>query len=65
MFETTVMIIAVFSCVSTAVNFNSITKLWQLYFDLDIKKEDATLRLHCYIRELEDRIKKLEDKYEK
>jgi hypothetical protein len=62
MFETTV-IIAVLSCVVMAMNFNSITKLWQLYFDLEKKKEDATLRLHCYIRNLEDRIKELEDKY--
>jgi hypothetical protein len=63
MFESIVMIIAVFSCVIMAVNFNSITKLWQLYLDLDTKKADDTLRLHCYIQQLENRIKELEDKY--
>lgn len=61
MFEWIMVFIAVVCLVVVAVNFHSITKLWELYFDMDMKKFDEHLRMQDYVRSLEDRIKKMED----
>lgn len=59
--ELIMVFIAVCCCVVVAVNFHSITKLWELYFDMDMKKFDEHLRMQDYVRSLEDRIKKMEE----